>query len=137
MQNQGAFNKLLKEANEALEKFSDNLDFLSKEDIEKKIVPFLDQLGEITIQDQKINLAPGLGTALAKTIEDTTKLSEELIDYTKEKFSGTVNNVTNNILGQGDSGKNSTTVTPNSSTSENTNENFKDFVRRYGSIYRY
>jgi hypothetical protein len=137
LQNQGAFNKLLKEANEALEKFSDNLDFLSKEDIEKKIVPFLDQLGEITIQDQKINLAPGLGTALAKTIEDTTKLSEELIDYTKEKFSGTVNNVTNNILGQGDSGKNSTTVTPNSSTSENTNENFKDFVRRYGSIYRY
>lgn len=98
IQNQSVFNKLLKDATEALDGFADNLDFLSKERLAQTIVPFLDQLGEISIQGQKINLAPGLGTALAKTMEDTMQMSEELTDYMKEKFTAPTIITNNNVI---------------------------------------
>lgn len=103
-ENQSEFNKLLEEATRALDNFSDNLDFLSKDRLKETIVPFLDQLGEISIQGQKINLAPGLGTALAKTMEDTAQMGEDLADYMKEKLTSPTIITNNNVIDNSNKG---------------------------------
>ena len=94
---------------------------LPDEEDKKKMVEMLNKLGEITIGGQTINLAPGLGNAMAKTLEDSIKLGGELADYTAEKlFSNkdankgvTVNNNTNNNV------NNSTSTLPPSNAKRN------------------
>jgi hypothetical protein len=130
-QNQSEFNKLLEDATKALEGFADNLNLLSKERLKETIVPFLDELGEISIQGQKINLAPGLGTAMAKTMEDTMQMSEELADYMKEKFTSPTIITNNNVIDNSNKGGGgSTTFVPSKPTHEGSKALDEYFFRR-------
>lgn len=104
------YNTVIQESIKALDGLKDAAtsaaaSLLPGEEEKKKVVEMLNKLGEITIGGQTINLAPGLGDAMAKTLEDSIKLGGELADYTAEKLlskqtdSGggvTVNNNTNN-----------------------------------------
>ena len=61
-----------------------------------KIVPFLNQLGEISIGGQSINLAPGLGNAMAKSLDQSITLGKELAEYTAEQFTSKNNKMISN-----------------------------------------
>lgn len=132
-ENLSLFNKILEDANKALDEFADKFDlFNSKE----KIRQTLNALGEIEIQGQKINLAPGLGNAILKTMEDASQLTEELTDTVTEKVNkgiSIINNNSNNVVG-GDSGKGSVTVQPNAASPDNGSKNINEFMRRHGLI---
>lgn len=103
------YNSIIQESIKALDGLKDAaVDAAAKlmpgEEEKKKAANLLNKLGEITIGGQTINLAPGLGDAMMKTLDDSIKLGGELADYTAEKlFSNkdankgvTVNNNTNN-----------------------------------------
>lgn len=98
-QNLSLFNKILEDANKALDEFADKFDFLGSKE---KIRQTLNELGEISIQGQRINLAPNLGNAIVKTMVEASELTEELVDTVKEKLTGPtiVNNNSNNVVNE-------------------------------------
>jgi len=106
--NQKDFNKILENTAEQLDKFGDFLQENFKFD-SKKFIDFLNELGAIQIQGQKINLLPGLGDASQKTLADTIKLSEELGDYVKEKVMPPtiINNNSGNVIDNSTKGQSS------------------------------
>lgn len=110
------YNSVIQSGIDALKGFTEAASEITLQGIKEKIIPFLDQLGEISIQGQKINLAPGLGTAMAKSLEDSITLGKELAEYTADTISGKnsagvsmVNNTNNNV-------NNSTTTLPPASS---------------------
>lgn len=132
-QNLSLFNKILEDANKALDEFADKFDFLGSKE---KIRQTLNELGEISIQGQRINLAPNLGNAIVKTMVEASELTEELVDTVKEKVNkgiSIINNNSNNVVG-GDSGKGSVTVQPNAASPDNGSKNINEYLRRHGFI---
>jgi hypothetical protein len=102
------FNKILEKTNQQLDKFGDFLEETFKFD-SKEFIEFLNNLGAIQIQGQKVNLLPGLGDASQKTLADTVKLSEELGDYVKDKVMPPtiINNNSGNVIDNSTKGQSS------------------------------
>jgi hypothetical protein len=127
------FNEVLNKGIDSLDGLAESLAGISKNVLQEKLVPFLNRLGEVTIQGQTINLAPELGTAISETLKDTYKLSEELVDYTKEKFSGPSTVIQNNNVidnsNKGGSGNSYIPQAPNNSDSA-TQKYFDRFFNR-------
>lgn len=99
------FNSIIQSSINALDGLTDAVSQISLEGVKNKIVPFLNQLGEISIGGQSINLAPGLGNAMAKSLDQSITLGKELAEYTAEQFTSknntspisVINNTNNNV----------------------------------------
>lgn len=92
------YNSVLQGSIDSLDKFTDMVSGLGKAALKQSLgglVDFLNRVGEISIQGQKLNLLPSLGTGSAKAITDATKLGEELVDYVEEKTKSVLGGGTN------------------------------------------
>ena len=126
------FDSVLNNSINSLEAFSETL-FKLSEPVQNKLVDKLNKLGEIEIQGQQINLAPNLGDAIRDTLQESYKLSEELVEYTKEKFSGASTIITNNnVVDNSNKGGGGTSYIPQgpSNTDSATQKYFDRYFNR-------
>lgn len=131
-----SFIEMLKKAGFALGELTEDIkDFFDEggglNEAAKGIIDFLDTMGEITIDNQTINLAPGLGTSVAKTLKESYEITKDLTSPLMSGVSNMINNTTNNVVeGNSGGGTSYIPVTP-----KNEGDSISDYVRNASKIF--
>lgn len=131
------FVEMLKKAGFALDELTENIkDFFNEggglNEAAKGIIDFLDTMGEINIDGQKINLAPGLGGSVAKTLKESYEITKDLTSPLMSGVSNMINNTTNNVV-EGNSGGGGTSYIP--INPKNEGDSMSDYVKNLGKIF--
>jgi len=130
------FVDMLKKAGFALGELTEDIkDFFDEggglNEAAKGIIDFLDTMGEITIDNQTINLAPGLGSSVAKTLKESYEITKDLTSPLTSGISNMINNTTNNVV-EGNSGGGTSYIPINP---KNEGDSMSDYVKNLGKIF--